>query len=436
MPAIPISLSELLEPISTDRPAGDDLRWTAEWDRLREARRADDSLSAGKWQKKESKSSDWPLVQQLASALLQSRSKDLQLAMWLTEANVKLQGFPGLRDGLRLCHGLLTNYWDRGLFPPIEDGPQDRSGPFEWLNEKLVDSVLEIPITRARQGADFSLLNLRDSRVVGSETSWRDKDGEIDPERKRAYEAAVAGGRTSQEMFERALSDTPRADFEVLYQEFEQSYQAFKDLELAVDQKFGDAVPSFKEFRAVMNELRQELTDCFEKKQRQEPALVKSLQDVNQGDNGQQANVARGSGGFTMRLPLTMSSTPSAINLSWHEAERLVRSGQVDAGLAQMMRLAASETSGRNRFERKLLLAEVCLSSNREKLARAILEELAELIDRFQLEAWETSDMVGGVWTRLYELYRKGSAPDPERAQRLYERLCRLDPWQALTCSE
>jgi type VI secretion system protein ImpA len=141
----------------------------------------------------------------------------------------------------------------------------------------------------------------------------------------------------------------------------------------------------------------------------------------------------------TVRFPLSgfsSGASGSAMAGSWQEAERLVRSGQVDAGLAEMTRLAAAETSGRNRFHRKLLLAEVCIASKREQLARAILEELAEQIDKFQLEIWETSDLVSSVWTRLYNLYKHGSQPDADRARKLYDRLCRLDPWQALACGE
>ena len=103
-----------------------------------------------------------------------------------------------------------------------------------------------------------------------------------------------------------------------------------------------------------------------------------------------------------------------------------------------MTRLAAAETSGRDRFQRKLLLAEVCLASKRDRLARSILEELAEQIDKFQLELWETSELIAGVWTRLYKLYvqaEPGSA-EADQAKKLYERLCRLDPWQALACGE
>jgi type VI secretion system protein ImpA len=126
-----------------------------------------------------------------------------------------------------------------------------------------------------------------------------------------------------------------------------------------------------------------------------------------------------------------------SIGASWREAENLIRAGNVEKGLAEMMRLAAGETSGRNRFQRKLLLADVCLASNRERLAQSILEELAEQIDKLQLESWESSQLIGNVWSKLYRLYKQGSdSSELDRARQLYQRLCRLDPWQALSCGE
>ena len=115
----------------------------------------------------------------------------------------------------------------------------------------------------------------------------------------------------------------------------------------------------------------------------------------------------------------------------------LIRSGQVEKGLAAMMLLAANETSGRSRFQRRFLLAEVCLASRRERLARSILEELAEQIDKFQLDLWESSELIGGVWTTLHKLYKRSAdGSDADRATKLYERICRLDPWQAVGCDE
>jgi len=437
MPTALLYTDDFLEPVSTQQPAGSDLRWTAEWDRIKEARRADDDLDPGKWAKKERKTADWLLVEELASGMLRNRSKDLQLALWLTEAAMKLHGFPGLRDGLRLAREFLVRYWDNGLYPLMEDGPEDRAGPFEWLNNKLVDSIAAIAITVRGDGdPDYSLIDLRDARRTGSEASCKDADGDIDVAKKKAYDAALAQGHISLEMFDRAVAATKRSAQEELDSDFHQTFEEFKALEKAIDEKFGDAAPNLSACRNTFYDIRQEIAAILEKKRREEP-------DAPPEDGSRQPagyGLAEKGNPMTVRFPLAlpeMSASGETVSGSWNEAEMLVRTGQVDKGLAQMIQLAARETCGRNRFQRKLLLSEACLASKRERLARSILEELAEQIDKLQLESWESSELIASVWIRLYKLYKqKVDSSDHDRAGKLYERLCRLDPWQALNCGE
>ena len=103
-----------------------------------------------------------------------------------------------------------------------------------------------------------------------------------------------------------------------------------------------------------------------------------------------------------------------------------------------MAALAAAETSGRARFMRKLAFVDVCLGAGRDRLARTVLEELNKQIEEFKLEQWESTGLVGAVWSRLHRLYRKSdSSSDHDAAALLYNRLCRLDPWQAfLRCED
>jgi type VI secretion system protein ImpA len=434
MPTAALVIDTLLDPIPSQPPCGKDLRWTAEWDRIKEARRADDGLDAGKWAKKERKAANWRLVEEVATSILRTQSKDLQIAMWLTEANLKLYGFAGLADGFRLVRELIDRYWDEGLFPTIEDGPEDRAGPLAWLNDKLADSIAALPITRrSDQDIDYSFLDLQDARRVGSEAGYKTADGEIDERKKREYDAAIATGHISMEMFQRAVKETDFALLESLQNDFAQVHEEFKALEKVIDAKFGDAAPNLAACRTILGELQHEISTLVEKKRKDQPiapAVDKQATTENASEHTDMVTVRFPLSGFSS----AMSGSPMAG--SWQEAERLVRSGQVDAGLAEMTRLAATETSGRNRFQRKLLLAEVCIASKREPLARAILEELAEQIDKFQLEIWETSELVCSVWTRLYGLYKHGDQPDADRARKLYDRLCRLDPWQALGCGD
>ena len=432
-----LSIEALLEPIQAGLPAGLDMRWTPEWDRLRDARRSDDGLETGKWQKRERKTADWRLVHDLAASMLRDQSKDLQVAMWLTEAKLKLEGFAGLRDGLRLIRELMDRYWDRGLYPAIEDGPEDRSGPFEWLNSKLVDSIAAIPITaRDDGGRDYSFIDLQDARRTGSAKTWQLEGGEFDPKKKSAYEQALSEGHISLEMFEGAAAASKRNHYEPLAQAFFEALDEFRAFEKAVDARFGDIAPNLGACRTMMAELKQEIGDILALRRTAEPGDAKS-------DSGETKTDPRPGGApdsFTFRLPL-LTPSPQASEVSsgssWQAAEALVRSGQTDKGLAEMMRLAANETSGRSRFQRKLLLAEVCLQTKRNRLARSILEELAENIDHFHLETWESSELISDVWTRLYRIYASSdNSDDNDRAAKLYQRLCRLDPWQALRCAE
>jgi type VI secretion system protein ImpA len=433
MPTAPLLSEDLLDPISAEQPAGVDLRWTPEWDRIKEARRADDALEMGKWVKKERKSANWLLVQQLAASVLREKSKDLQIALWLMEANLKLHGFAGLRDSLRLTRELLARYWDNGLYPPIEDGPEDRAGPLQWLNDRMVDSIIAVPITaRSDQGVDYGLIDLRDARSVGTEASWRSADGEVDPKKKKDYETKLADGHISGEMFERAVKESRRAPYEELSSDFRAANEEFQALSRIVDEKFGEAAPKLSDCRAAFQELEEEIASILERKRKEEPDV-----NPNSPTSGTQPPQPVAPEPVVVRFPIAFSSIPGSLpaNGSWQQAEELIRSGHIDQGLAEMTRLAAHETSGRERFHRKLLLAEICLSSNRERLARSILEELAEQIDKLQLEHWESSELIASVWTRLYKLYRQRES-DADRANKLYERLCKLDPWQALNCNE
>jgi type VI secretion system protein ImpA len=434
MPTGLLLSDDLLDPIAEDQPAGTNLRWFPEWDRIKEARQSEDGLQVGKWAKKDPKAANWPLVHELTATLLRTKSKDLQLAMWLTEANVKLQGFAGLRDGFRLVRELTSRFWDTGLYPPIEDGPEDRTGPFEWLNDKLVDSVLAIPITRRSGGGeDYSVTDLRDARLVGSEKQCENADGEVDPQKKREYDKAVASGRISLEMYKSAVKETGRVSIEEVHADFEGACEEFKQLERTIEEKFGDAAPNLSEMRSALHETREEISKILEEKRREEPGVLQSTQPDNRNTSPEDPESMR------IRLPvapLSAQGSRASTFDSWQKAESLVRSGQVEAGLAEMRRLAANETTGRNRFQRKLLLSEICLASHRDRLARAVLEELAEQIEKHQLETWESSELISGVWTRLYELYRRGGSSDSEEAVKLFGRLCRLDPWQALVCGE
>ena len=73
-----INLELMLQPISEENPAGENLRYTGLYDEIQEARRADENLNQGEWQT-ELKVADYRKVIGLATPALEQNTKDLQI---------------------------------------------------------------------------------------------------------------------------------------------------------------------------------------------------------------------------------------------------------------------------------------------------------------------------------------------------------------------
>ena len=65
----------------------------------------------------------WSEVCELAQALL-LHSKDLRLVVWLTRAQLHLEGFCAIQQGLELVQLLLQDYWD-GVHPGLDPDDGD-----------------------------------------------------------------------------------------------------------------------------------------------------------------------------------------------------------------------------------------------------------------------------------------------------------------------
>ena len=144
-----LDLAALLAPVPGPSPAGAWIRDEAAYLRLIETRRTENAaLPQGIW-KRDVKRADWRGVSAQAAALLATRSKDLQVAVWLVEAETHLRGFAALADGFDLIAGLARGFWP-DLHPALDPrDPDARNAPLEWLNEKLPILLQQIPVTRS-----------------------------------------------------------------------------------------------------------------------------------------------------------------------------------------------------------------------------------------------------------------------------------------------
>ncbi|MBL8232390.1 MAG: type VI secretion system protein TssA [Bryobacterales bacterium] len=110
-------------------------------------------------------------------------------------------------------------------------------------------------------------------------------------------------------------------------------------------------------------------------------------------------------------------------------AQEAAQNGNPAQAIEILTREMSQERSGRARFNRKLQLAQICLSLGQTAIAKPILEELTGEIERRKLEEWETGDMVAHALALLYRCM-DGEA-EQARKHEIYRWICRLDPVQA-----
>ena len=195
---------DILTPIPGDNPSGSNLRHAPIYDQVKEARRQEDAGPQGDWER-EIKSADYKAVVQLAQEAIAKQSKDLQLAVWLTEALTYQEQAAGLCAGLALCRDLINSFWD-SLYPELEEADAEfRATPLEWLGNYFDPSkgsspavaVRRIPITRS--GHDWFQYKI--SRTVPAEA-----DAQGNESKAEARRVALSEGKLAPEEFDTRLS--------------------------------------------------------------------------------------------------------------------------------------------------------------------------------------------------------------------------------------
>jgi type VI secretion system protein ImpA len=130
-----IDVAALIAPLEGDAPAGESLQYSGVYDEIREARRSEDSLAQGDWQR-DTKVADWHTVIELATDALATRTKDLQIGAWLAEALIEIHGFTGLRDALA-CHRRYARIFLGRLIPGGDDGDlEGRGNSLAWMDRQ------------------------------------------------------------------------------------------------------------------------------------------------------------------------------------------------------------------------------------------------------------------------------------------------------------
>lgn len=262
MASVPtVDIDAILKPISGDKPCGVDPRDTLSFELLKEARREEDVASQGDW-KREVKVADWTKAIQVATKILATEGKELQVAAWLTEGLVKKHGSAGLRDGLRILRELHEHYWET-FYPLIENGDLEfRSGRLEALNKILPIAILNMPLIHPPGGPAYSYWHYKESQEVENLRRGAATDGD----KKRALAEALEEGKLEGEKFEKAVAATPLTHCSTMLENLNQSWDEFERLERNVDEKYVPEAPSLRFIKEAVSECRSLMNGIVRKK--------------------------------------------------------------------------------------------------------------------------------------------------------------------------
>jgi type VI secretion system protein ImpA len=117
----------------------------------------------------------------------------------------------------------------------------------------------------------------------------------------------------------------------------------------------------------------------------------------------------------------------------YERALESLNSGNGAEAIDTLMCRVTGSDSGRNRFIRKVELAQLLVAMSKEAVAYPILRELAQEIEQRKLDEWEKPGLVARPLALLHRCMSKLQL-DPAEMAALYDRVCKLDAAQALSC--
>ncbi len=242
-----LDITGILRVLPEGNGGGVDIRYAPEVDTLAELRREDIGGSQGVWQTATPKRADWKAVVQQGSTLLATRSKDLQVAVWVVQAVTRLHGMKGLAAGLDMLVRLTNEFWPM-LWPrPDGDDLEPRMAPYFWLDSHVTAEVLQVEVTEApdnrRTGLTFQeIVKGRKLRQLATNNS-------------RAFEEALSEGEMSPDAIGAVVEDSGDLFFLSLAADVAFARRGLTRLRDALDVLGRAEAPSFSALTRILDDV-------------------------------------------------------------------------------------------------------------------------------------------------------------------------------------
>ena len=236
-----VPLADLIAPVG-ENTVGDSVRHNGVYFNIKKARQADDpTLPQGVW-RHELKIADWHEVQNIALDALCTKSKDLQLCVWLFESSVHLNRFAGVAPAATLLRQLCEKYWDN-MHPQMVDGDLEyRTNPINWINEKITPRL--------------RLFDITDTVLDGREYNWDDWENGLRYEQLRLQRKHSGDwGGPSPKAFKQRLAATHVTALKHLAQALHDGVVALAELQHWLDEKCAEQSPSLSDMSGLLKNI-------------------------------------------------------------------------------------------------------------------------------------------------------------------------------------
>ena len=465
-----IKLKKIKKPIKGEQPAGVDLRRSDDniYKEILEAKQEDDTTGLSESEKKYAKKADWAKVTKLCYDALISKSKDLELAAWLTHSLFECEGINGLTTGLRVVRNILSEYWE-DAYPLIEDDDLDyRANPINYINEQLSNKIKTLEMTEGKTSKVYTFYDYEKNsgsdeiQLSINQTSTQFYKKFSDEIELCIEEIVKLKQLVNEKFIVYKISETIIKD-----EAFIKISEEIEDLEDIFDLEFireDDFINALKE--ELNEDILNEYKDLFIKKGRnnanETPGLKKLLSSIefcsgiinkileqNNSNIKPQTQVINNeekisiSNDFMNQTNEQFTTKSSLIfhNLLeqkysdiyiWNEILKIYKNKGFQLTLKLLLDASCSATSVRDKSRFNLLIAKLCIKERKLQIARPILEEIHKLISDLKINQWESPLWIAEVEDMLYKCLRRTKEgniidADSQKGLALFNQICLHD---------
>lgn len=216
MNTLAIDIENFLNPISADKPCGENLEYDADFLALANAIKGKPSAEPNG----EPEPPNWKEIKRDTEALLK-RTIHLDLLVFYSRALIATGGFSGLQAALKLTKTLVEENW-KTIYPeldPDDDDPIERLNILTGLSdfETILKPLQRVPLI---ESPSFGLFSLRDINIANGKITATDKT-------------------VNQSTIDGSIQDTNVEKLQLKFQEINSCLESIKNLENFLDTELG-----------------------------------------------------------------------------------------------------------------------------------------------------------------------------------------------------